>query len=246
MIQIHQLNKSFGNLHVLKDLSVCFERGQSIAIMGPNASGKTTLIKCILDIVHPDSGQIRVNGQDTRTGRDYLRQVGYMSQIGRYPDHMRVGQVLDLMKKIRASVDQPTWDEELVHTYELPAIYKKAMYSLSGGTRQKLGAALAFLFDPDILILDEPMAGLDLIARQQLKMKIRQAMDRQKLILISSHLLTDLEEIVSHIFYMEEGKQQFFYSTEDMHQITGEASLAKGILGILQQSDTQALSGITA
>ena len=100
----------------------------------------------------------------------YREQIGYMPQTGRYPDNMKIGQVLDMMKDIRGN--KTALDEDLYNAFELKALTNKRMRTLSGGTRQKVSAALAFLFDPLVLILDEPTAGLDLIASEMLKEKI--------------------------------------------------------------------------
>lgn len=235
MIRIEQISKSYGKIEVLRRISVQFELGQSIAILGPNASGKTTLIKTILGMVKPDGGDIYFDGQDIQQSRLYLKQLGYMPQIGRYPDHMRVGQVIDLMQSLRASIDQPIVDDDLIQEFELEDIYNKPMYTLSGGTRQKLGAALAFLFDPPVLILDEPTASLDPISREVMQEKLIQVKESGKLLIITSHILSELEDIVSHVFYLSEGQQLFFFSIEEIRHLTNEYKLSKAITKMVKQ-----------
>lgn len=235
MIRIEQISKSYGKIEVLRRISVQFELGQSIAILGPNASGKTTLIKTILGMVKPDGGDIYFDGQDIQQSRFYLKQLGYMPQIGRYPDHMRVGQVIDLMQSLRASIDQPIVDDDLIQEFELEDIYNKPMYTLSGGTRQKLGAALAFLFDPPVLILDEPTASLDPISREVMQEKLIQVKESGKLLIITSHILSELEDIVSHVFYLSEGQQLFFFSIEEIRHLTNEYKLSKAITKMVKQ-----------
>jgi Cu-processing system ATP-binding protein len=150
-----------------------------------------------------------------------------MPQIGRYPDNMKIGQLFRMLKNIR-KYDKPV-DEELFHKFKLDTIAGKSMRSLSGGTRQKVSAALAFLFGPEILILDEPTAGLDPLASEILKDKIISEKEKGKLILITSHILSDLEELTSDVLYLQEGKLIFYKTLEQLQQDTGEEKLSKAI-----------------
>jgi Cu-processing system ATP-binding protein len=169
MIKIENINKRFKKLHALNDISAQFDKGQVISLIGPNGSGKTTLIKSILGLVKPDSGKVFFNDEAITENVEYRKNIGYMPQIGRYPDNMKIGQLFEMIKNIRP---EKKWDEELYYRFKLDAILDKSMKALSGGTRQKVSAALAFLFDPDVLILDEPTAGLDPLSSEILKEKI--------------------------------------------------------------------------
>ncbi len=158
MIRIESIKKKFRRLQVLDDVSASFTKGQVISLIGPNGSGKTTLIKSILGMVKPDSGTIFFNNIAINGDFEYRKDIGYMPQIGRYPDNMKVGQLFKMLKHIRGKEDKEL-DNDLVEKFNLPAIYDKPMRTLSGGTRQKVSACLAFLFNPDVLILDEPTSG---------------------------------------------------------------------------------------
>lgn len=239
MIRIEELNKYYGKVKALRNFSAHFREGRSIAILGPNASGKTTLIKCILGLVRPSSGRIYFNEELIGADRDYLRHIGYMPQIGRYPDHMRVGQVFELLPALRRTIDQPVLDESLIDDFHLREIFDQPMYTLSGGTRQKVSAALAFLFDPPVLILDEPTAGLDPLAAEVLKQKIRAAWQRGKLILITSHLLSDLEDNVSEVLYVQDGDKKIHASVEELKRATGEQQLSKAIAQLMKNNADQ-------
>src|SRR5690606_23354289 len=138
---------------------------------GPNGCGKTTLIKSILGMVVPDEGEILFNTKPIQKDWLYRKHIGYMPQIGRYPENMSIAQVLDMLKDIRKTPDQ-VLDEDLYHSFKLNEILDKRMGTLSGGTRQKVSAQLAFMFNPEVLILDEPTAGLDPLATEILKEKI--------------------------------------------------------------------------
>ncbi|PUZ23406.1 copper ABC transporter ATP-binding protein [Chitinophaga parva] len=237
MIEIAHLTKSFRKFKALDDISLEFREGQTISLLGPNGSGKTTLIKSILGLVTPDTGVIRINGEETKTRWEYRSRIGYMPQIGRYPENMTIGQVLQMLKDIRK--DCKVYDEELVRDFDLQAVKNKMMRSLSGGTRQKVSACLAFLFSPDILILDEPTAGLDPVASELLKAKISRERAMGKLILITSHVLSDLDDITSHIVYLQEGKLVCYKTVDELKESTGEEKLNKVMAAIMQRNVTQ-------
>jgi Cu-processing system ATP-binding protein len=233
MISIENISKRFRKLQVLDNISATFSKGQVISLIGPNGSGKTTLIKSILGMVKPNSGKILVGGQLINGDPSYRKQIGYMPQIGRYPDNMKIGQLFKMLQNIR-NIPPEQLDKELIEHFELEKIFEKPMRTLSGGTRQKVSAAIAFLFDPPILILDEPTAGLDPLASELLKEKIITEKKKNKLILITSHILSDLDEITTHIMYMQEGKMQFFKDIETLQEETGELRLGKAIARVMK------------
>jgi len=233
MIRIEHISKRFKKLQALDDINASFEKGQVISLIGPNGSGKTTLIKSILGMVRPDSGKIYFNNELINGDPSYRSQIGYMPQIGRYPDNMKVGQLFSMLKTIR-NIPASQTDEELINKFKLDEIFDKAMRTLSGGTRQKVSAALSFLFNPDVLILDEPTAGLDPLSSEILKEKILNEKNKNKLILITSHILSDLDELTTHIMYMQDGKQQFFKGIGQLREDTGELKLGKAIARIMK------------
>jgi Cu-processing system ATP-binding protein len=233
MISIKHLTKSFGKFKALDDINLDFETGNTISLVGPNGSGKTTLIKSILGLVIPENGVIKINNNEIKTHYDYRSQIGYMPQIGRYPENMTIRQVINMLKEIRK--DKHTYDEELIESFGIPAIQNKTMRSLSGGTRQKVSACLAFLFSPDIFILDEPTAGLDPVSSELLKDKVVKERANGKLILITSHVLSDLDDITSHIVYMQEGKLMFYKEVDELKKSTGEEKLNKVIASIMKK-----------
>ena len=232
MIIANNVTKTFGKLKALDNVSVNCLRGQTIALIGPNGSGKTTLIKSILGMVVPDSGFITFDQDNILHTWNYRERIGYMPQIGRYPENMSIAQVFSMMRDIRKNVT--TTDEELIAAFGLEELMQKKMRTLSGGTRQKVSASLAFLFNPDVLILDEPTAGLDPVASEILKQKIIKEKQKGKLILITSHVLSELDDVVSEIIYMQEGKVQFHKSLQQLQEDTGEEKLAKAIAHIMK------------
>lgn len=234
MISIVNLNKTYGRVKALDEINLVFESGQAISLLGPNGSGKTTLIKSILGLIIPESGRIIISGEVISANCSYRSQIGYMPQIGRYPENMTIGQVINMIKEMRK--DCSVYDEELIEGFGIPALLKKPMRSLSGGTRQKISACLAFLFSPNIFILDEPTAGLDPLASELLKEKILKERKLGKLVLITSHVLSDLEGITSHIVYLQDGKLLFYNSVVDLKSSTGEEKLNKVISSIMKKN----------
>lgn len=240
MIRIENLKKRFKKLQALDDISALFNSGQVVSLIGPNGSGKTTLIKSILGMVKADEGNIYVNGKQINGDPSYRSQIGYMPQIGRYPDNMKVGHLFRMMKNIR-KVPEAELDTDLLVKFNLVSIFEKPMRTLSGGTRQKVSAALAFYFNPGILILDEPTAGLDPLSSEILKEKIMQEKKKNKLILITSHILSDLDELTTHVMYLQEGKMIFLKDIGTLRTETGEDKLGKAIARVMKGGKKDAL-----
>jgi len=235
MIIATNVSKQFGKLKALNDVSVTCNKGECIALIGPNGSGKTTLIKSILGMVVPDNGFITFNGKNILHDWMYREFIGYMPQTGRYPENMTIGQVLGMMKDIRKQNKNRQLDEELVNTFGLDGLLSKRMMTLSGGTTQKVGAAIAFLFNPDVLILDEPTAGLDPVASEILKEKIIKEKQKGKLVLITSHILSELDDLVTQIIYMQDGSLVFHKTIENLRKDTGENKLSKAIANVMMK-----------
>ena len=232
MIEVKNITKSFGKLLVLDHVNLQLQKGECIALIGPNGCGKTTLIKAILGMVLPNEGDIIFNGKSIKKDILYRENIGYMPQIGRYPENMSIGQVLEMIKSIRNSSE--ALDLDLYDQFNIDKMLDKKMRTLSGGTTQKVSATLAFLFKPQVLILDEPTAGLDPIAAEILKDKIIEAKNRGCLVLITSHLLSELEDIVSQIIFLQEGKLILHQNVEELKASTGQATIARSIVHLLK------------
>jgi Cu-processing system ATP-binding protein len=235
MISIRKVNKSFGKLQALSNVDLELSMGKAYALVGPNGSGKTTLIKSILGLVIPTSGDIIFKDKSIAKDWRYRENIGYMPQIGRYPENMTIGQLVDMMKNIRNSATEV--DDRMIEQFKLYKIFDKRMHTLSGGTRQKVSAALAFLFNPDVLILDEPTAGLDPIAVEILKEKVLDEKARGKLLIISSHILSDLDDLTSDLVYIYEGKVHYNNSITKLKQETQEKKLGKAIATMIGQRE---------
>ena len=234
MIEVKNLTKRFGKFTALNDLNLSFTNSKSIALIGPNGCGKTTLIKSILGLNVIETGDILVDGKSVKDDYRYRQDIGYMPQIGRYPENMSIGQTIKMIKDTR-KISETHLDTELLENFELEKMYDKKMGTLSGGTTQKVSAVLAFMFDPKVIILDEPTAGLDPLASEILKNKIIKEKNRGKLIIITSHLLSELDDIVSEIVFMNEGKIIVQQSVTDLMTERKSEKISESIISILKE-----------
>jgi Cu-processing system ATP-binding protein len=147
---------------------------------------------------------------------------------------MKIGQIFDMIRDLRQ--DQSHIDEDLIKEFSLDRMSDKRMHTLSGGTRQKVSASLAFLFNPRIMILDEPTAGLDPIAVEILKEKIIAEKNKDRTFLITSHIMSDLDELTSNVVYLEEGKILFNDTIDLLKEETGEIKLGRAIATIMKRN----------
>jgi Cu-processing system ATP-binding protein len=236
MIEVKNLTKKFGKLVALNDVTLSLQNGQTISLIGPNGSGKTTFIKSLLGLNVANKGSILFDGANITGDSSYRNKIGYMPQIGRFPENIRIDQLFDMVRDIRKSHGLKE-DHELIETYGLDKMKDKTMRTLSGGTRQKVSACLAFLFNPPVIILDEPTSGLDPLSAEQLKDKIRKEKDKGKLILITSHILSDLDDITSEVIYLQDGNLLFHKSIDQLRIDTGEEKLARAIASVMKKSN---------
>ena len=228
MIEITGLGKRYGRLTVLQEVSLDIAPGRVTAIVGPNGAGKTTLIKSILGLARPDRGSISVEGERVNGDCRYRARIGYMPQIARFPENLTGAELLDMLKDLRGPGAR--LDEELVSRLGLASQLGKPLGALSGGTRQKVNAVAAFLFDPALVILDEPTAGLDPLSSSQLKDKIIADRKRGKTFILTSHIMSEIEELSDDIVFLVEGRVRYAGSVHDLklstHQVTLERAIA--------------------
>src|SRR5689334_330315 len=199
MIQISSLSKRFGRVEVLCGVDLRIARGRVVGLVGPNGAGKTTLIKTILGLTHADSGAIRIDGEPIGDGVSYRAQIGYMPQIARFPENLSASELFTMLRELRGT--STNLDDELVTKLGLASQLDKPLRVLSGGTRQKVNACLAFLFRPELLILDEPTAGLDPLSSAILKDKILAARAEGTTVIITSHIMSELEELCDDVAF---------------------------------------------
>jgi len=233
-VTISSLRKRFGRLEVLRGVESTVAPGRITAIVGPNAAGKTTLIKTILGMVRPDSGAVLVD--DAVVGRDpaYRERIGYMPQAARFPEHLSGREVIGLLSAVRGRSSE--LDRELISLLRLEPYLDRPVRTLSGGTRQKLNAAVAFLFRPSLLILDEPTAGLDPVAAGLLKDKVLRAPGEGTTVILTSHIMSEIEELAQDVVFLVEGSVVYQGPVAALLEQSGETRLERALAGILSQA----------
>jgi Cu-processing system ATP-binding protein len=239
MIEARDLRKRYGRLDVLRGLDLVVRPGRVTALVGPNSAGKTTLIKTVLGLVRADAGTILFDGQPIDAEGRYRARIGYMPQIARFPENLTGAELVEMLGDLRRDAGGGTAaaagatarprDEELLERLGLGEHMGKPLRTLSGGTRQKLNAVLAFLFTPDLLVLDEPTSGLDPVASAALKDKVREARDAGRTVVVTSHVLSELEELADDVAFLVEGQLAFSGSAAELESATGEPRLERAI-----------------
>jgi len=234
-IRAEGLSKSFGRRQVLDDIGFVIQPASVTAVLGPNASGKSTLIKSILGLVRPDAGEIYIDEQPITHQWEYRSRIGYMPQIARFPDNLKVSELFRMVMDIRG-ISSPA-DEELVSEFRLSELMKRPLRVLSGGTRQKINAAIAFLFSPDILILDEPTAGLDPISIALLKEKVEREKAIGKTVILTSHNMHEVDEMADHVLFLLDGKACFDGSLLTLKESTAQPRLERAIVSLMEENE---------
>lgn len=234
MIEIKDLRKNFGAVSVLDGVNITIDQPGIYAVLGPNGSGKTTILKSILGMVIPNSGDIMVNEASIKSRSVYRREIGYLPQIARFPENLTVEEVIRMIVDIRG--EEPEYDH-LIEQFDLKKAWKQKLVNLSGGTKQKVNIVMTFMFDNPIIILDEPTAGLDPVSMIFLKELIQAEKQKGKFILITTHIIPLVEELADEIVFLLEGKIYFKGSIEKIKSQTGQSDLEHAIAQILRSHD---------
>jgi Cu-processing system ATP-binding protein len=233
MLEITRLTKKFGKLTVLDGVDLTIRAGRVTAVVGPNGAGKTTLIKSVLGLARPDGGEIRLGGVPV-TGDAYRARLGYMPQIARFPENLSAAELIALVKDLRGAARPESLDEELVDRFALAPHLGKPLRALSGGTRQKVNAVLAFLFRPELLILDEPTAGLDPVASGVLKDKILAERAAGRTFVLTSHVMSELAELADDVAFLVDGRVRFAGPVDELLRATRQTTLERAVAHLMR------------
>lgn len=205
-LAVKDLQKAFGKNQVLKGISLDFSSKGIWTILGPNASGKTTLIKSILGMVIPDLGQISIDGRELINNWEHKEKISYLPQIAHFPENLTVKELLKMIQELR---NRDGILDSLLSEFDLNPFLDIKIENLSGGTKQKLNLSIALMYDNPIYLLDEPTAGLDPIAVIRLKNLLKELKAQGKLIVITTHIIPLVEEITDKIVFLLEGKIKY-------------------------------------
>jgi len=219
VIVIDKLKKSYGKVQAVRGISMSVERGEIFGFLGPNGAGKTTTIRCILDVIRPTAGTIRVLGMDAQRDTLALHQhIGYLPGDVRLPGQMTGRQVINYFWRLQGR--EPVLLDDLVTRFDVEI--KRPLKGYSKGMRQKIAIVLAFMCDPEVLILDEPASGLDPLLQRTFNEFLLEEQARGKTIFMSSHIMSDVEKVCQRIAVIRDGQLVTVEEVETLREKAGQ------------------------
>jgi ABC-2 type transport system ATP-binding protein len=257
MIEIKKLTKTFGSLVAVDHLDLFIAAGDIFGFIGPNGAGKTTSMRILVTLLEPTSGAAFIDGLDvTKRGKEVRRRVGYMPDFMGVYDDLKVFEYLEFFAAAFGIEyhKRKTIVDGVLELTDLVSKQDALVDSLSRGMQQRLGLARVLIHDPKVLILDEPASGLDPRARIEMRELLRELKRMGKTIMISSHILSELEEICDRIGIIEHGKLVFSGTMEEIRprlgiqskvrvKVLGDESRAVELLSALPQIQSVELIG---
>ncbi len=219
VIVIDKLEKSYGKLQAVRGISMSVERGEIFGFLGPNGAGKTTTIRCMLDVIRPTAGTVRVLGMDAQRDTLALHQhIGYLPGDVRLPGQMTGRQVIHYFWRLQGR--EPVLLDDLVTRFDVEI--KRPLKGYSKGMRQKIAIVLAFMCDPEVLILDEPASGLDPLLQRTFNEFLLEEQARGKTIFMSSHIMSDVEKVCQRVAVIRSGALVTVEEVEKLREKAGQ------------------------
>ncbi len=232
VVRIENVTKTYDTLKAVDNVSLTLERGSTLGLIGPNGAGKTTLLRLISTLAKPDNGDVQIHGRSTATApREVRQRLGFMPAEFGSPRNQTIGEYLSYFACMY-SVPKRDRAERIRDVCELTDLIGREdvmVKGLSTGNKQRLLLAKTLLHDPDLLVLDEPASGLDPRARNELRAIVRELAGMGKTIIISSHILPDIEEISDRIGIMEAGR---LVTDGDLEELRDEAGASGRIMKV--------------
>ena len=213
LVEIRALTKTFEvgffrkKVEAVRGVDFDVQPGEIFGVLGPNGAGKTTTIKMLLRLVFPTSGSVKLFGKE-RPGPDEMRRLGYLPENPYVYQYLRAHEFLDLCGRLcgMSAIDRKKRSDEVIAKVGLSHAVDRPIGKFSKGMTQRIGLAQALLHDPELLILDEPMSGLDPIGRKEVRDLVAEEKKRGKTILFTSHILTDVETLCDRVAIVNRGK----------------------------------------
>ena len=217
-IEISNLTKKFGDLTALDDVTVSLEQGQIVGLLGPNGSGKTTLIKILNGLLQPEAGSVTING--SAPGVETKKVVAYLPDRNALPDYMTASQLMDIYEDFFEDFDRLK-AEAMVD--DLGIDRKQTMKKMSKGTKEKLQLCLVMARQAEVYLLDEPIGGVDPATRDYILRTIISNYNEDAVVLISTHLIADVETVLDDVVFLKEGKIVLHKAADEIREEKGES-----------------------
>lgn len=237
IIELSGVTKTFGSVAAVNNLSLEVPKGSIYGFIGPNGSGKTTTIRMIMKIMYPDTGQLLVNGQETKLER--LKNVGYLPEDRGLYKKMKIGELLQFHGELNEGADLPNRINYWLDRMDLKEYKEKKVETLSKGMRQKLQFIATILHQPELIILDEPFSGLDPVNADMMKDIILELQQKGATIIFSTHDMAMAERMCDYIFMIYRGKKVLDGTLDNIQDKYGNDTLR-----IQSEMGAEALAGI--
>jgi ABC-2 type transport system ATP-binding protein len=245
MLEARELTKCYSSIPAVKDVTFRIEPGQILGYLGPNGSGKSTTVKMLTGLLEPTRGQVLYQGRSVRTDLvAYKRRLGYIPEEANLYPHLTGYEYLELVGLLRG-MDEKLLERKIETFLSLFGLFSQRhtpAAAYSKGMRQKLLISAALLHDPDILILDEPEAGLDVTTSLVLRKLIARLAGEGKVVLYSSHVLEVVEKVCSHVLLLHKGNVVAHESIEGMRRLASKPSLEHVFSELTNQTDTDVMA----
>lgn len=238
-ISIQSLTKSYGNIQALRGVDLEVNRGELYGFLGPNGAGKTTTIRCLLDLIRPQSGTVRVLGLDPHADSVAVRaRVGYLPGELSLESNLKVEHALRYFNDLRGNKDELEYMRQLAQRLELDLTMP--IKNLSKGNKQKVGVVQALMNQPELLLLDEPTAGLDPLMQQEVHRLLKEAQSHGATVFFSSHFISEVETMADRVGIIRNG---LIVEEAEPSQL-GSMDLRRVHVRFMQPSDPEPLANV--
>ncbi len=234
-IIVNKLQKKYAKKEVLRDVDITIDNKGVYAILGPNGSGKTTLLKSILGLVIPQKGTITIDKNNILNDWKYRRNIAYLPQIAHFPEHLKVNELFKLIESLRK--EKGIYLEQLIEKFQMESFLKQKVNTLSGGMKQKVNIVSCLMFETPIIIMDEPTTGLDPLTVSTLKEVIFEEKKKGKTILLTSHIMSFVEEVSEELIFLLEGKVHIYSNIKELIKEYEKENLEQTLAQILRDHD---------
>ncbi|QOR75231.1 MAG: ATP-binding cassette domain-containing protein [Thermoflavifilum sp.] len=230
MIEIKQLYKAYRHRQVLHCIDMTIKKAGIYAILGPNGSGKTTLLKICMGLVLPDNGDVYINHESVRASNQYRKLVSYLPQIARFPDNLKVQELLRLTELLRGKAQRK---EAIIEMFGLAPYLQQSFRNLSGGTQQKVNLTTCLMYDAPLFLLDEPTAALDPVSQLRLKEFLLKEKQRGKIIVLTTHVPHLVQTVADEIYFLLSGKIHFHGTVDQLVDAYQASDIEEAIAKLL-------------